>query len=1799
MFERPFYQKQLPSRRPHHKIKLSQLFGYIVTVLQAFTRNILVKETLHPLQIPARIRLTHLYKKAMRLKYLLFSTIFLVPFLAHPLLAQRTEQTAETESLESILSAGTDFQATVKRADEYFKQKHPGVSFAELSRGEHRDGKFVKYQRWQDFWKMHLTPDGKRADIPSRTTAAIAQKSSVSFQETEWDNISYENYITGQIGMGRTTSIGFHPTDAATFYVGTANGGVWKTTNGGSSYQALGDGLPFLSVSSVVVNRQNPDHLYIAVSDHVWYGPPGLGVFKSTDGGATWNPTPIAFPFTANVKIYWIEPDPTNPDKMLVATSRGIYMTTDAFASAERVQNINAREVKFSPGSANIAFATSGNGEFFKSTNGGVSWTMIRDFGNSTPRIALTPLDLQKVFITYGDKLYRSTDQGDSFPVSEDLRESNAAQHTAVSPQDDTQLYSGYFELYRSGNEGNNYQKLSDWLGRDGLYLMHVDIRNVFVNPLENDKIYFCHDGGIERLDVTTNTFEAISDGLLITQYYDIATAQSDPQVVSGGSQDNGSMYRNAAGVWDDFAPTGDGMVTEIDPTDATILYWEYQNGGMRRNQNGSNTNISPPGQNGEGAWETPFKLDPSNPSRIIAGYDRVYESNNRGNSWTAISPSLANGADLNQIAISATNPDRIYAARNADLYRREQGANWTSLNTPANGAITDLEVDPTDENTLYISVAGYANSNKVFRSTDGGDSWTNISGALPNVPVGSIELYRDSPGGIFAGTHLGVFYRDNSLPDWVELGALPHTDVRDIEIQYATKKIRIGTHGRGIFEADINVNFCGEATVDTDSDGVCDELDICPDLDDTLIGTPCDDGNPNTIRETYTNDCNCAGGVSALEYCDAAGADGTGGDFISNVRLNTIDNSSGQTGYSDFRGISTSLEPGESYEIAVTLASVFDLDVAYAWIDYNQDEVFDNETELISFGDFVNNVATANFTVPTTTLRGLTVMRVRSVFSDAGPEPCGDIFGEVEDYSIDMGNVAYCAAAGASGTGADWINRVQLGDLDNASEQTSYSDFTDQNANLLIGEDYTMSVGLNAAFGSDSVFAWIDYNADGIFDNDSEQLVFSSITDLTATSNLTVPDTLTDGTTRMRVRVVFADPNPAMPCDTLFGEVEDYTVTFLSDACVIGAACDDGNPFTTGEALNEDCECSGGFTFPSYCSAEGAAGTGGDWINRVQLNTIDNASEQSQYADFTNISTEIIAGSTQTITVGLNGAFEQDSVFAWIDFNRDGTFDNDEEQIVFPIISTIDTVIQVTATFTVPADAVPSITRLRVRVAFDGINNAEPCGSIFGEVEDYAISILAADCTPGAACDDGNPFTGGETFDENCSCNGGQIIESGQFCQAAGATGTGGDWIRRVRLNGIDNVSDQTAYSDFTDISTFLSKDDTYTMSVELNTTFSLDSVFAWIDFNQDTIFDNQTEQIVFSTLTDNIATAQVSVPADAPLGNARMRVRVVFADPNPAEPCGDLFGEVEDYNVEIIAEGCVPGVACDDGNPDSEGSTFDDDCNCTGGVVIREYCQAAGSAGTGADWISLVEIENIFNASEQSAYSDFTDIATDLTLGEEYILQVTANAVFGLDSMFAWIDWNQDTIFDNATELIVFPSFDDNNVTTATVVVPTDAAIGETRLRVRMAFGDPNPARPCGNVFGEVEDYQIYVVPDCTEGAACDDGNPATTDEVFTFTCRCESPTAVNDFSEALRFALFPNPAQNILNVRLQRPDLTGSKLTVTITDILGREVQRHEARTLDFDLDVKALAGSQTYFLTLKDEQGRRFVKRFVKL
>jgi photosystem II stability/assembly factor-like uncharacterized protein len=909
------------------------------------------------------------------------------------------------QDIQTILSTGNKFDKMCTQADAYFEQKHPNLTPQDLVEGEHRDGEFVKYMRWKNYWETSLNPDGTLGDIATYRQAAQGSRNPEGiYEDVEWANISNTEFITLQISLGRTSCLAFHPTNPNVFYVGADTGGIWKTEDGGETYTPLGDDLPYLAVSSIVLDQENPNILYAALGTHLWNGLPSIGVYKSTDAGLSWNPTNLTFSISQNTRIYWLAADPNDASSLLAATQNGLYKTLDGFNTFSQITTSTCVQAHYKPGNSDIIYLGTNEGQFLKSTDGGDSFTLIEDFGNRWVRIALTPQAPDKVVVVHANTLKVSTDAGDSFPETYPLLENYNAQHATINPQNPNDYVVGYFELFRTTDGGENFTQICSWLGQNNLPLVHVDMRNTYVNPLQNDLLYFCHDGGIDTYNVETGVFTNLSNGLIITQFYDIAVSQSNPNVVSGGSQDNGSMFRNGNGTWAELAGTGDGMITEIDPNNENTIYWEYQFGAMRRFNGTNNASISPPNEDGQGAWITPYRLDPNNSNRVIVGYKNVYESLDQGNSWTSISGQLANGAKLNHIAIAEANGERIYAINGSSIYVKATDSDtWTTKSLPG-GGVTDIEVNPLDEDKIIITVGGYTNGAKVYTSGDAGDTWINISGNLPNVRFGAVEYYRDIENAVFIGSDVGVFYRDDSSPEWFAYGQLPHTRLDDIEIQYSSQKIRVGTYGRGVFEADIDIEVCDENSPDEDGDGICDLYDSCPDLDDSLIGMPCDDGDPLSSNEAYSTNCICEGGASNLVYCTAIGSPGTGSDYIDNVQLSGLNNPSGQTDYSDFRLLSTDLYQDSTYTLTISLNYSFPPDTAYAWIDYDRSGSFD-ANELITMSAFDNNHScTGTFTVPELMELGATTMRVRNIYAGAPTaDPCGSYFGEVEDYTIQL----------------------------------------------------------------------------------------------------------------------------------------------------------------------------------------------------------------------------------------------------------------------------------------------------------------------------------------------------------------------------------------------------------------------------------------------------------------------------------------------------------------------------------------------------------------------------------------------------------------------------------------------------------------------------------------------------------------------------------------------------------------------------------------------------------------------------
>jgi hypothetical protein len=719
-------------------------------------------------------------------------------------------QSEITQEIELKLSDRTKTYAEITHeVDDVFEKHDFGFVSVNL------DGAREKYERWKAFWENHLDENGYLADFTEYFRNELMQKSvewcdGVEI-DAEWTNINYNENMGYQIDHGRTTCMAFSPSDINTFYVGSAWGGIWKTTNAGSSYTNVNDRLPLAAVSGIYIDPTDEDHMLISLGDNLNGGASSIGIYESMDAGISFQPTSVDFTLMQNKRIYWLEDNPGNTDVLFAATSDGLLRSDDFFDTYTTVQFGSMHCIRFSQSDPSIAYLTGNSGRLFKSTDAGLTFNLITDFGSSVARLDVDDFNADRLVVTCGDQVYHSTDGGVNFTQST-MPESNCVVN--LIPGTPNGMVVGNFDTYRSDDGGNTFYPISHWLGNNGLSLIHVDHRNVFTNPYFPDRVYLCNDGGIFRYNHIQDDFTNLSKDLIITQYYDIAVSDIDTMVLGGGSQDNGNVTRNSNGNWVAYAGTGDGMEQAIHLSNPNIRFWEYQFGGMRRYDalTGTNTNIEPSGQTANGAWHTPYQLDPNNFNRIVCGYQRVYESNDLGDTWSFVGSDFTNGASLRQLAIAPSNSGYIYASTNDYLWLKTDVADWVQVTIPGGvSRITEIVVDNYDPNIVYICSSGFIDGQKVFKSVDAGSTWENISYDLPNLPAYSLSLIDDQLGtsesGLFVGTIGSVFYLPEGGTNWRKYGCLPATQVSDIEIQYSSEKIFIGTYGRGMFEAPLD-NF-------------------------------------------------------------------------------------------------------------------------------------------------------------------------------------------------------------------------------------------------------------------------------------------------------------------------------------------------------------------------------------------------------------------------------------------------------------------------------------------------------------------------------------------------------------------------------------------------------------------------------------------------------------------------------------------------------------------------------------------------------------------------------------------------------------------------------------------------------------------------------------------------------------------------------------------------------------------------------------------------------------------------------
>lgn len=706
------------------------------------------------------------------------------------------------------------------RADDYFKyaEKEYYSRFFNINDNPELHYKNVKqyisYKRWEEYWLNHVNKDGY--PVPSINEYIEFKKftgKESKGKAANWLNINRTSAQGGYWGMGRIREIAFHPTNPNTFWLGADQGGIWRTDDNGLTYTPIGDDLPFLRVSSICVNHLNPDILYMAgggIGTNYWQR--AIGVYKTTNGGNTWEPTGFTSELVDGKYIRRLVMSPTDPEVLLVSTKTYTYRTEDGGENWTVVNSGEAWDILFHPDGLTVLMGKGSH--IYRSDDSGKTWTRVTTLTGIGifKHLAISPLNSDylaaQLHSSNTTSIYFSADKGVTWTKQSEVDDDGGT--IGFSSTDPETLYRGWTIIYKSTDRGLNWTQETMWYRTSDYDEVHADHFRIEKNPNIDNKLYFCNDGGMYIYDEENDIWTERSDGLIISQYYSLSSSQTNSNVLLCGSQDNGAWFRKSNGSWR-TANGGDGMHTWQDPLNIYYSYSSYPGGKIYVSFSSWNyysslyNNIQPEPDKGD--WNSRFDIDPNNKNRIVTGcFKDVYESINKGEDWNKISDNLTDGYNLHAIKIPEGNSNIIYTSSGSFFaYTYNRGTKWSSSWVPGGNTVQEIEVCDYDPELIWVVTSGYDAGSKVFRSKNGGRTWENISGSLPNIPALSIVHEKGTVEGLYVGMTYGVYYKNSEMDDWVFYGdGIPNTEIRDLDIQYQTGKLRCATYGRGLFETDL-----------------------------------------------------------------------------------------------------------------------------------------------------------------------------------------------------------------------------------------------------------------------------------------------------------------------------------------------------------------------------------------------------------------------------------------------------------------------------------------------------------------------------------------------------------------------------------------------------------------------------------------------------------------------------------------------------------------------------------------------------------------------------------------------------------------------------------------------------------------------------------------------------------------------------------------------------------------------------------------------------------------------------------
>jgi PKD repeat protein len=729
------------------------------------------------------------------------------------------------------------------------------------------------FKRWEYMTRLRINPDGS---IPSQTRIydeMARYNSKTRSANGNWTSLGPSTIPlpgpAGYEGLGRLNVVAFHPTDPNKIYAGSPSGGMWQSTDGGATWTTYTDTLPTLGVSSIIVDYSNASRILIGTGDRDAGDAPGLGVFLSTNGGLTWTQSNTGM---GNRVVGEMIQHPTNALFILAATSGGVYRSSDGGANWTQSQSGDFKDIVFKPGDPNTVYAAAGS-DFYKSTNGGTSFTKITSGLTAGQRgtIAVSAANPNYVYFLQSNNssgfkgVYRSTNSGTDFTTRSTtpniLDWSCAGGDSggqgwydlafAADPLNAETIYVGGVNVWKSTNGGTTWSINSHWYGGCSVPAVHADCHILTYSPV-NGKLYAGNDGGIWSTSNGGAAWTDHTEGMTIGQIYKLGTSQTVREKTINGFQDNGTYTY----IGTDWLATGggDGMECAVDFSNAAYTYHTIYYGDIyRKTNNNYEKHIAGNGIFGiteSGAWVTPFILNKADAKGMFVGYKNIWRCSDVSKTnltWEKISDNLAgsNGTDMCDLEQSTADPNILYASRYDNRFFRTDnclGATpaWADLTTfkPTNNLITDITTHPTDPNTLYITAG-----NSVYKSTDKGLTWTDLTDNLPDIHLNAIVYYNNSNEGLYVGSESGVYYRDPTTSGWISFNeGMPHSArVTELDIYYDNDSVsrdalRASTYGRGLWNSDF---YQAQPDADFAADHVTVPVGCSVNFTDLSIGVP------------------------------------------------------------------------------------------------------------------------------------------------------------------------------------------------------------------------------------------------------------------------------------------------------------------------------------------------------------------------------------------------------------------------------------------------------------------------------------------------------------------------------------------------------------------------------------------------------------------------------------------------------------------------------------------------------------------------------------------------------------------------------------------------------------------------------------------------------------------------------------------------------------------------------------------------------------------------------------------------